>query len=58
MWLAGLCTELAIFTLRRDYSKGKITEEAFRGALKLLKDARVRIENADKAYNSRPISDE
>lgn len=58
MWLAGIFTELAIYTLRKDYSKGRITEEAFRGALKQLKNARVRIRNANECFNNRPVDTE
>ena len=58
MWAAGLFTEIAIFFLRRDYSRGKITDEAFRIALDQLKDARVRIRNAQDCFDSRPIDTE
>ena len=50
MWIAGLSVELAIFTLRGAYAKKQITTSAFNRILLLLKDARVRIRNADESF--------
>lgn len=53
MRMAGFFTEVAIFLLRRDRAKDRMTEKAFEGALKLLKDARVRIRNAQESFDNR-----
>ena len=51
--LARLFSEIAILLIRHARSRDYVTEEAYKVILRLLKDACVRIRNAQEAHDSK-----